>query len=128
MSDVMKMDVEGLEKLQAKIEQIVRGLRGNKLVQAIKTGTLLVQRDAKINATTYPRVQTGRLRASITPAVRRSGAEVRGVVGSKVDYAPYQEFGTRFFAARRYLRRAVDANRDDIIRLINQAIEDMIEE
>jgi HK97 gp10 family phage protein len=51
---------------------------------------MVVERDAKINAP----VDTGRLRASITPEVRR-GNPIEGIVGSNVDYAPYMELGTR---------------------------------
>jgi hypothetical protein len=40
-------------------------------------------------------VNTGRLRASITPAVRVRGNTVEGVVGSNVKYAPFVELNTR---------------------------------
>jgi hypothetical protein len=40
-------------------------------------------------------VDTGRLRASITPDVREARDGYEGIVGSNVFYAPYAEFGTR---------------------------------
>ena len=40
-------------------------------------------------------MDTGRLRASITPEVRQQGNDTVGVVGSNVKYAPFQELGTR---------------------------------
>lgn len=33
---------------------------------------------------------------------------IEGVVGSNLEYAPYQEFGTRYMPAQPYLRPAVD--------------------
>jgi len=43
-------------------------------------------------------VNTGRLRASITPAVEVENQTIRGIVGSNVSYAPYMELGTGIFA------------------------------
>ena len=38
-------------------------------------------------------VRTGRLRRSITQRITDSGREVRGIVGTNVDYAKFHEFG-----------------------------------
>ena len=86
----IEVDVKGLKETQAKMEQIVRDLHGEPMLDALREGTLLVQRSAKINAP----VDVGRLRASITPEVSVEGTTVQGVVGSNVVYAPYMEFGT----------------------------------
>jgi len=90
MSDI-QVEIEGLEELQREMERIVRDLGGEPMVKGMRRATLLVQRDAKLNAP----VDTGRLRASITPEVRPHGKTVQGVVGSNVHYAPYQELGTK---------------------------------
>jgi HK97 gp10 family phage protein len=90
MIDV-KLEVKGMKELQKKSEQVVRDLRGEPMLQAMRDATLLVTRGAKINAP----VDTGRLRVSITPEVRSEGENLIGVVGSNVVYAPYQELGTR---------------------------------
>lgn len=55
----------------------------------MQKATLGVTRDAKKNAP----VDTGRLRASITPSVQIKQATVEGVVGSNVVYAPTMEYG-----------------------------------
>jgi phage gpG-like protein len=57
----------------------------------MREATLLVVNEAKQRAP----VDTGRLRASITPEVRREDGGVVGIVGSNVVYAPYMELGTR---------------------------------
>ena len=45
---------------------------------------------------------TGKLSQSITRAV----SKIRAVVGTNVEYAPYEEFGTRFRPPHPYLRPA----------------------
>lgn len=62
-------------------------------------------------------VRTGALRASIevaTPSATPLGpAGMRIVtVSAGMPYAPYVEFGTRYMAARPYLRPAAEAERD----------------
>jgi HK97 gp10 family phage protein len=90
MIDV-KLEIKGMQELQRKAEQTMRDLHGAPMLQAMRDATLIVTRGGKINAP----VDTGRLRASITPEVRSAGADMLGVVGSNVVYAPYQELGTR---------------------------------
>lgn len=54
-------------------------------------------------------VDTGRLRASITHEVGKEGNELVGRIGTNVEYAPYVELGTRYMAARSFLRQALAA-------------------
>ena len=64
-------------------------------------------------------VDTGRLKGSIgykteieetaNPAISGKTKRNVGFVGSAVDYAAYQEFGTRKMSAQPYLRPAVEA-------------------
>lgn len=99
----MKIDIEleGLEETQAEADRIARELGGSKFLQGMRQATLLVDRDAKRRAP----VDTGRLRASITPEVR-SGGTIQGVVGTNVKYAVFQEFGTvRHFVPAQYIGR-----------------------
>ena len=85
------VEIKGLEETQRATEKIVRDLRGEPFLNGMRKATLLVQRSAKKKAP----VDTGRLRASITPEVRAHGNDVWGVVGSNVKYAPFQELGTK---------------------------------
>ena len=71
-------------------------------------------------------VDTGRLRASITPDVVQRDTVVQGLVGSNVLYAPYQEFGTRYMKGKRYLQRALNENAARIARLLKQTVAGVI--
>ena len=133
MTDVMSMEVKGIEELQEKMSQVVKDLGGAPAINAMRDCTLKVQRDAKI----FAPVDTGRLRASIMPEVKTHTETIEGVVGSNVIYSPYQELGTGIYAGstesyagsfammtamgakggirpRRYLARALENNREYI--------------
>ena len=112
------VEVKGLKELQRNMERIVKDLAGNPMMKAIAKAVLLVQRSAKKNAP----VDTSRLRASITPDIVTRDTVIRGVVGSNVSYAPFQEFGTRFMKGKRYLQRALNENASRIAQLINNAV------
>ena len=84
--------IKGLIEAQRNIEQAIADLKGKPMLDAMRDSLLIVQRDAKILSP----VDTGRLRASITPEIRsRRENVIVGVVGSNVMYAPYMELGTR---------------------------------
>lgn len=152
MADAVGIEVKGLKETQRKVEQVVRDLHGAPMLNAMRDATLLVQRDARKLAP----VDTGRLRASITPQVRTRGNNLEGVVGSNVKYAPYMELGTRphfpplaalevwaarhhttAYAvcraiarrgtkARRFLQNAFLQNRDRIVLRLNRAVKDIV--
>src|SRR5512139_1018538 len=145
-------EVKGLREAQRNMEQAVRDIRGTPMINAMRDATLYVTRDAKINAP----VDTGRLRASITPDVTTMGNEITGVVGSNVTYAPYVELGTRPHwvpkgalavwarrhhlpesavrwaiaqrgtAPRRYLQDAFETNKSKIEARFNRAVEEIV--
>ena len=87
------LSVRGVEEVQRKMEQAVRDLEGGPMLQAMRDCTLLVERDAKKNASAS--VNTGMLRASILPEVRGEGHAIMGVVGSNLLYAAAVELGSR---------------------------------
>lgn len=100
MPTKISAEIRGLKETQKALEQAAKDLRGTPMTNAMRDATLLVTRDAKSNLVGYQSpsiggVNTGRLRASITPEVRQSGEEVQGIVGSNVTYAPFVEFDTR---------------------------------
>jgi HK97 gp10 family phage protein len=84
------------------------------LEQMLVRSALRMERDAKKNATSKPKVQTGRLRSSITGLVDAPLGSPRVVLraggsssGSDVGYAEYVEFGTRYIKPTLFLGRAV---------------------
>lgn len=87
----VSVEVRGLVETQRKLEQTIADLQGDALLDGMRRATLLVQRDAKRLAP----VDTGRLRASITPEIRQRGTTIQGVVGTNVVYAAAVEMGSR---------------------------------
>ena len=88
----LRLELKGLREEQARMTQIVADLHGAPMLEGMRNATLLVTRDAKC----FAPVDTGRLRASITPEVRVSGpTTLQGIVGSNVTYAPFVELGTK---------------------------------
>ena len=122
-NDAIHLEIAGLKETQAKMEQVVRDVGGTPMRDAMRTATLLVVRDAKLNAP----VDTGRLRASITPEVRVMTKVVQGIVGSNVVYAPFQELGTKRMKGRFYLRRAIESNLTKIRELLSRAVGAIVE-
>lgn len=135
--------IQGLEETQRRMEEAAAALQGPPFAMGMARATLRVERSAKLKAP----VDTGRLRASITPEVKRVGDTWEGVIGSKVKYAPFQELGTRphFVSARNigrwaerhglgnrglfvsgrahpFLQPAFDENRDAIIADIGKVV------
>ena len=101
------------------------------LERTLQISALRMERDAKINATTFPRVRTGRLRSSITGFVDSTLGSPRvrleaGRAGSNVDYADFVEFGTRYIRPRLFLGRAINAEQqrlpDRLSNLLNVAL------
>ena len=91
-------------------KKLLKNLRKRLMVIALKS-----EREAKINATDFPQVRTGRLRSSITAIVDAEGGRMRALLraggnsgGDPVNYARYVEFGTRKMSPRLFMGRAVD--------------------
>lgn len=149
---MIDIEIKGIIEARKKMEQVVADLHGAPMLNAMRDATLMVQRDAKKNAP----VDTGRLRASITPEIRMDGNDVVGVVGSNVAYSPFQELGTRAhwappgaldtwakrhgmsafvvmraiavrgIAPRRYLQSAFETNKPRIIARFDKAVREIV--
>lgn len=90
----LKLEIKGMKEFQRYCENVVKDMQGAPMLDGLRKATLIVQRDAKILSP----VDTGRLRASITPEIRQIGKETQGIIGSNVVYAPYMELGTGVYA------------------------------
>lgn len=77
-------------------------------------GRDLLRRAIRVEATAKRLcpVDTGRLRSSITHDLAEDDQGLLALVGSSVEYAIYQELGTRYMRPQSYLRPALrDAGR-----------------
>jgi hypothetical protein len=97
---MIDVEVKGLIELQRKAVQMITDTHGAPILQAMRDSTMHLSSLAKQNLVGYQSaevggVDTGVLRASITPDVRMDGNDVVGVVGSSIYYAPFVEYGTR---------------------------------
>lgn len=145
---MLDVEILGLQELRAKTDQMITDLHGKPMLDGMRQATLLVSKDAKQLAP----VDTGELRSSITPEVRLEGWNTLGVVGSNKLHAPYMETGTKphwppiaalevwarrhgvsaFLVARaisrrgtkahRYMQRAFDQNKDQIVSIFDKVV------
>jgi HK97 gp10 family phage protein len=132
---------EGLEKI---FERLDKTADIKQVEQGFKRACALVEREAKQKA---PK-GNGELRRSITSKVETVGNEVVGTVFTPLEYAPYVEYGTGLFAEeggrndvpwsykddegnwhstsgmhpQPYMRPALNENREEIKRVIKEAI------
>ena len=132
---------DGLENI---IDRLGKLKDVKKYEDALKKACMLVERTAKQKA---PK-GTGELRRSISYKVESQGDELRGVVYTTKEYAPYVEYGTGLFAEdggrqdvpwnyqddegnwhstsgmrpRPFMRPALDENREEILRLLREGV------
>ena len=86
------LEVQGLKKIQRAAEKVVNEIaKSGKLVAR---AVMVLEHQIKMNATGRPgpRIQTGRLRASIVPEVI---SPILARVGTNVYYSSFVEFGHR---------------------------------
>lgn len=65
-------------------------------------------------------VDTGHLRDSYGYVVDGSGTKVTAHVGTNVDYAVHQEYGTVYQSGTPHVRPALEANRGDLVRMMGE--------
>lgn len=97
-NQLVSLDVQGAAEARDALEFVAENIYGASMVNAMRRASIVIERDAK----RFAPVDTGRLRSSITHAVRVGGFPpvLQGVVGSNVKYAPYMEFGTGTFVGK----------------------------
>lgn len=137
----MRITFEGLEEVLGELDKVADI---EKLDNALKKACLIVERAAKQKA---PK-GNGELRRSITSKVEQEQGEIKGVVFTPLEYAPYVEYGTGLFAEeggrqyvpwryqddegnwhttsgmhpRPYMRPALEENRNEILRIIKEGL------
>lgn len=142
MSNIrLDIRMEGMDDVLDRIEDLADAVA---LQRALGRACALVERDAKRNA---PK-GNGELRRSITSKVENRGDELVGVVYTPLEYAPYVEYGTGLFAEeggrkdvpwcyqddegewhttsgmrpQPYMRPALNQNREQIIRILKEGV------
>ena len=93
-------------KVTSNREEAIRA-KDEAVARALETIGLVAERYAK----GYAPVDTGRLRNSITHEAAPDEGAV--YIGTNVEYAPYQEFGTRYQSGTPFLRPAVENHLDE---------------
>jgi len=128
----MVLEIEGLEELLKALAKYPK--QSDKMLkEALVPGLAMIASDAKKRAP----VDTGRLMSSIgakadhvyrgkpAPGIletKKVGSEIVGRVGSAVVYAAYQEYGTRYQPGKPYLRPALKATKDKVVKEIEKRI------
>lgn len=138
----MSIEFEGLNEVLKGLEKL-KDVKGYE--KALQKACMLVERSAKQKA---KKGKTGELRNSITSKVEVDGDELRGVVYTPLEYAPYVEYGTGLFAEeggrtdvpwnyqddegnwhstsgmkpQPFLRPALDENREEILRILREGM------
>lgn len=91
-----------------RFDEVQRDIKSN-LRQALSDGAAETQNTAQALAP----VDTGRLRASIS--TRETGS-LSFEVYTNLEYAPYQEYGTRYQSGKSFMRPAYERHRPEIVR------------
>jgi len=143
----MKTEIIGIKEFGENLKKLDNATRGKVMETAVVAGALLISNRAKQDAP----YETGTLRRSIhvgshvsesapdfTPEdVAGSYSDVGGVeieekkvsvlIGTNLEYARFQEYGTSKMAARPFLRPAMDTEKEKAKDEIGAALKTLIE-
>ena len=111
---VIDIDFRKIERLQKALAR-APGIITEELGKAVRDLVLLVEGEAKKLCP----VDTGKLRASITPVIESWAA---GYVGTNTHYAPYVEYGTRKMEAQPFLEPAFLEGQRQASKIFGEAI------
>ena len=137
----MSIEFSGIDDVLENLENVVNIA---KIEAAMGKACAIVERSAKQNA---PK-GNGELRRSITSKVENDSGDIKGIVYTPLEYAPYVEYGTGLFAENGgrqdvpwsyqddegewhttkgmhpspYMRPALNENRERVIRVIMEGL------
>ena len=95
---------------------------GNRILAAAQRGITKAAIKITGDAKTLSPVDTGLLRKSLFYRVTRESRQVLGVVGTNVEYAAFQEFGTSRMEPQPYMKPALDQNKENTVNLVRNEI------
>jgi len=119
MSVEMEINVEGFPELRQKLSRLDDGLKRH-VQEAMGLEGEVMKNVARARCP----VRTGRLRDSIY--VKVQDWTIR--LGAAVPYAVYQEFGTRYIRARRFLSNALEFRMPVLVNRIDHVISQAVRE
>lgn len=96
MADLIEVKVSGVTEVQEELVRVADNITGPPMVKAMRDALVPLMRDAR----TFAPSDMSKLRGNILPAVFAGSNVVKGVVGSNLKYAPFQELGTGTFAGK----------------------------
>jgi HK97 gp10 family phage protein len=119
---MIKGKVEGAKALEDALKLLPERTRGKLLTGAVRAGANLVKKEIKARApvgaeATKNNRKYGHLRDNIIVAMDKTRSAVTYSVGvGRAFWGRFLEFGTRFMAARPFMRPAFEASRDAAVR------------
>jgi HK97 gp10 family phage protein len=125
----MSVDIEGVDELIKDFKSYGAQVY-TRVGKAVLDGCMTVEREAKEEfrgtdedsyTGSFPRVQTGRLRASITHRMNYDEEQVVGEVGTNVEYGIYLEYGTSRMYPHPFMGPAYDKHEKEIAEKIEAA-------
>ena len=111
---MIDIDLRAIENLQQALKEFP-GIVRQELAKAVKELVLIIEAKAKELCP----VDTGLLRASITPVVESWAA---AYIGTNTEYAPYVEFGTKHMQAQPFLEPAFLEGQKQASKVFGQAV------
>ena len=91
------------------------GIKSDSMLEkAIEQASIVVESQAAVLAP----IDTGLLKKSISHRIIRRNTAIIGQVGTSVEYAPHQEFGTYKMKAQPFLRPALERKRNSVKMII----------
>ena len=115
MSVKMEIHVQGLPELREKLLRL-----GESMKQRVHDAMVFEAEAMKRTAQGLAPIRTGYLMSTIFGTVEDWVLKL----GATAPYAAYQEFGTRYIRARRFLSNAVELRMQGLINRIDHAIEE----
>lgn len=117
-----RAELRGDDELVRKLQGLARKATPGQARTALMAGGLVIQTAAVPKA----RIKTGTLRRSIHTEAEETATGAVARVGTNVEYAPAQEFGTSRMTGQAFLRPAYDEKKSEALREIARALEQMV--
>lgn len=115
-------DVDGVDELVRKLQGLARKATPGQARAALMAGGLVIQTAAVPKA----RIKTGTLRRSIHTEAEETATGAVARVGTNVEYAPAQEFGTSRMSGQPFMRPAYDERKSEAVREMARVLKGMV--